>query len=128
MTGPTSLTRLSESSCAGALVLATGPAAVLTAAPPLPFPVRASAVEDGALAPSAPAPLTLVPASLVPVDALVPASPLPASPAEPAEPVSPAISLARFAANCSTSLPPTSTMTPRPNWAGGRSRSSWCAW
>ena len=31
---------------------------------------------------------------------------------------SPAISLARFAANWSTSLPPTSTITPRPNCAG----------
>ena len=32
--------------------------------------------------------------------------------------MSPVINWARFAANCSTSLPPTSTITPRPNWAG----------
>ncbi len=32
--------------------------------------------------------------------------------------VSPAIRWLRFVANCPTSLPPTSTMTPRPNWAG----------
>ena len=31
---------------------------------------------------------------------------------------SPDISWARFSANFSTSLPPTSTITPRPNWAG----------
>ena len=32
--------------------------------------------------------------------------------------VSSVISWRRFWANCSTSLPPTSTITPRPNWAG----------
>src|SRR6202044_1965291 len=52
-TGPTSLTRLSESSCTGALTAAAGltlagdAALAPAAAPPLPFPARASAVVAG---------------------------------------------------------------------------------
>ena len=128
MAGPATLSRLSESSWAGAVVLAAGPAVVLAAGPavvlaagpaavlatgpavvlaaglaaaPLPFPLGPSAVAVGALAPSTPPPTAAAP-------------PL-ACPPESSAPLSPAMSWARFAANWSTSLPPTSTMTPRPN-------------
>ena len=41
-----------------------------------------------------------------------------AAPPFPAAAPSPVISWRRFWANCSTGLLPTSTITPRPNWAG----------
>ena len=45
-------------------------------------------------------------------------APASAAAAPPPPALSSVISWRRFWANCSTSLPPTSTITPRPNWAG----------
>ena len=92
MTGPATLSRLSESSWAGAValaagpvvvlatgpagVLATGPAAVLAtglAAAPLRFPLGPSAVAVGALAPSTLAPTAAAPPLACPPESSAPA-------------------------------------------------------
>ena len=129
--GPTRLTRLRESSpctgwvctgwpctgwpCTGWLCtgwlwagrLCAGAAVEVLAAG---WAVAGAAAPDPA---SATALRRLAPASWTPLSGAAPPASVLALASLPPE-----ISWPRFSANLSTSLPPTSTMTPRPNWAG----------